>query len=114
MGETFLYFSEQYLAVVYLNGPFKGIVGLLGKIRIKKDFQLGRCHTSEIKLDSRDELASRHHARIIYNNGVYFIEDIGSLNGTFVNAEKIEGMVRLRDGDTIGVGDTKIVFQWED
>lgn len=113
IGDHFLYFSEQYQAIVYLNGPFKGIVGLLGKIKIKKDFQIGRCHTSEIKIDPGDDLASRHHARIIYNNGVYFIEDIGSTNETFVNGEEIEGMVRLKDGDSIGIGGTEMAFRLE-
>ena len=113
IGRHVLYFSERYLAIVYLNGPFKGIVGLLNKIRIKKDFQIGRCHTNEIQITQSDELASRHHARIIYNNGSYFIEDIGSINGTFVDGQEIEGMARLEHGAMIQVGDTRFGFRLE-
>ena len=80
--------------------------------KIKKDFQIGRCPTNEILIDPNNNRASRHHARIIYNNGMYFIEDIGSLNKTYVNNREIDGLMKLHNGDRIGIGATEMVFQY--
>ncbi len=49
---------------------------------------LGRVGENEITLPDRE--VSRHHARIIRNGKQYHIEDLGSLNGTFVNGERLE------------------------
>jgi pSer/pThr/pTyr-binding forkhead associated (FHA) protein len=41
------------------------------------------------------------------------IEDLGSSNGTFVDDERIEGPVRLREGDVIRLGGTTLEFRYE-
>ena len=51
-----------------------------------------------------DDLASRYHARIIVEPGGVSVEDLGSRNGTYVNGGRIEGRVRLQDGDKIRIG----------
>jgi predicted component of type VI protein secretion system len=48
---------------------------------------------------------SRRHARFVRQSGVVFVEDLGSLNGTRVNGERITGRRRLRDGDLVQIGD---------
>src|SRR5262249_59278814 len=47
---------------------------------------------------------SRHHARIIRDGGLYFVEDLGSSNGTFLNGERIQERHPLTDNDTIQIG----------
>lgn len=49
---------------------------------------------------------SRRHARIIQENGQFFVEDLNSVNYTFVNRQKLEpGVARaIRDGDEIRLG----------
>ena len=69
----------------------------------------------DIDLDADDPEAkvSRRHARITLNNGQYFLEDLGSTNGTFVNRGKrlIPGYRQiLNDGDEIIVGKTFLRF----
>ena len=49
------------------------------------------------------EVISRHHAKIIYDSNEWYIIDMTSLNGTFVNDIKV-GKSRLADGDTIQFG----------
>jgi NADH dehydrogenase len=54
-----------------------------------------------------DEYLSRHHARISHSPGSEpVIEDLGSMNGTLVNGERLRGSRVLQDGDTIKVGHT--------
>src|SRR6266700_2142121 len=69
----------------------------------------------DVDLDDDDPEAkvSRRHARIMRDEGDYFIEDLGSTNGTFVNRGRrlIPGNRQvLRDGDEIIVGKTFLRF----
>lgn len=54
---------------------------------------------------------SRHHAQILESHGSYFLEDLRSRNGTYLNGEQLEGRTELTDGDEIRVCD--IVLQFE-
>lgn len=70
----------------------------------------------DIDLDAHDPEAkvSRKHARILFQNGLYTVEDLGSTNGTFVNRGRrlIPGNPHLlKDGDEIIVGKTFLRFQ---
>jgi hypothetical protein len=69
----------------------------------------------DIDLDADDPEAkvSRRHARIVRRNGQYYIEDLGSTNGTFINRGRrlLPGDRQpLRDGDEIIVGKTFLRF----
>jgi hypothetical protein len=69
----------------------------------------------DVDLDAYDPDAkvSRRHARIIYRNSVYMIEDLGSTNGTFVNRGRrlLPGSPQvLTEGDEIIVGKTFLRF----
>ena len=68
----------------------------------------GRHPDSEIFLD--DITVSRRHAEIVRNDGGYSLKDVGSLNGTYLNRERIEGAVPLRNGDELQIGKFKLVF----
>ncbi len=63
---------------------------------------IGRQPDAAIYLESL--AVSRHHARIVCENGVYFVEDTGSSNGTYVNGHKIAGRVPLGERDTLQIG----------
>ena len=47
---------------------------------------------------------SRRHARLFFQNGEYFIEDLGSSNGTFVNRQRLSAPHQLQDGDQLHLG----------
>jgi hypothetical protein len=69
----------------------------------------------DVDLDTHDDDAkvSRRHARIRRNNGSYFIEDLGSTNGTYVNRGRrlLPGNTQiLNDGDEVIVGKTFLRF----
>jgi hypothetical protein len=70
-------------------------------------FELGR--TREADLFLRDPEVSRQHARFESNNGVVYLEDRKSSNGTFLNGRRLTEAIELREGDEIDVGTTRLV-----
>ena len=53
---------------------------------------------------------SRKHAQVLAESGRFYIEDMGSRNGTKLNGERISGRAALKDGDLIGISSEKIRF----
>jgi hypothetical protein len=70
--------------------------------------RLGRHPDSEISLD--DITVSRRHAEIERTPQGYVARDAGSLNGTYVNQQRIDGSVLLQQGDEVQVGKFRLVF----
>lgn len=70
---------------------------------------LGRHPESDIFLD--DITVSRRHAEVRLADDGFVVSDVGSLNGTYLNRERIEGSsIRLTSGDEVQVGKFKLVF----
>lgn len=70
---------------------------------------VGRGPGCSIPID--DTYASQQHARIFREGEGYFIEDLGSTNGTYVNGRKIAYPLSLRPGDRIKIGKTVFEFR---
>lgn len=51
-----------------------------------------------------DSSVSHRHARIYHSDGEWYVEDLGSTNGTFVNDRPLTRPVVLRPGDTVSIG----------
>ena len=68
---------------------------------------IGRSPDCGIFLD--DVTVSRKHAVLSQRNGVFTIEDQGSLNGTFVNRKRVES-AELEDGDELQIGKYRLTF----
>ena len=62
----------------------------------------------ECALVLEDDFASGRHARIFHRDGAWFVEDLGSTNGTFVGTERLTGPVRVEAGSTLRIGKTVI------
>ena len=76
-----------------------------GETRVfRSDFTAGRQGT----LPVGDEHASSHHARFQYAHSFWYVEDLGSTNGTFLNGRRILAAQRLRKGDKIRIGRTTL------
>jgi hypothetical protein len=65
---------------------------------------LGRDVNNSIVLD--DEFASATHAALTYRGRAWYVEDLGSTNGTFVNEQKLAAPAMLQPGDKVRVGQT--------
>ena len=57
-----------------------------------------------------DNAISRRHAELTPDDGLWYIRDLDSQNGTYVNGTRIRDRTRLRAGDQIRVGQTLLVF----
>jgi len=53
-----------------------------------------------------DEFVSAKHCRIFSENGTFFLEDLGSTNGTSIEGMDVEGKSVLREGQSIQIGIT--------
>lgn len=69
---------------------------------------LGRADECDITVSMSK--VSRLHARLEFIEGVYFISDAGSTNGTFVNGHRIVGLHPLQHRDEIGLSDPRMLF----
>ena len=69
---------------------------------------IGRSPDNDIFLD--DVTVSRKHAVLVQSGGEFRIEDLGSLNGTFVNRRRIDAATRLESGDEVQIGKYRLSF----
>jgi len=89
--------------LVVQRGPGSGSRFLLDKDVV----HAGRNPDSDIFLD--DVTVSRHHAEFHRTGDTFTVSDSGSLNGTYVNRDRID-TVHLTDGDEVQVGKYRLVF----
>jgi hypothetical protein len=68
---------------------------------------IGRSPDADVFLD--DVTVSRNHALLVKRRDGLYIDDLGSLNGTYVNRRRIESE-RLQDGDEIQIGKYKLSY----
>ncbi|MGH2933536.1 MAG: FHA domain-containing protein [Gaiellaceae bacterium] len=68
---------------------------------------IGRSPDCQVFLD--DVTVSRRHAAVVNREGRWFVEDQGSLNGTFVNRRRVES-AELSDGDELQIGKYRLTF----
>jgi pSer/pThr/pTyr-binding forkhead associated (FHA) protein len=89
--------------LVVLRGPNTGARFLLDSDEVST----GRHPDSDIFLD--DVTVSRKHATFRREGDVFLVRDAGSLNGTYVNRERIDEAT-LRTGDEVQIGKFRLVF----
>lgn len=95
--------AEASGAFVVRQGPKRG-----SRIALESDeVTIGRHPESDIFLD--DVTVSRRHAIVRPVGAGHSVEDAGSLNGTYVNQNRVETAV-LNDGDEVQVGKFKLVY----
>ncbi len=92
--------------LVVKRGPNAGSRFALGQGQTT----IGRHPDSDIFLD--DVTVSRRHAEIYHNGAAFTVTDVGSLNGTYLNRERIE-RAELQNGDEVQIGKFRLVFLHE-
>lgn len=70
---------------------------------------LGRAPTNTVAL--ADDTASLEHALVTLRGGQWWLEDLGSRNGTTVNGTKIDQPVVVSAGDVIGIGRARLMLE---
>jgi pSer/pThr/pTyr-binding forkhead associated (FHA) protein len=92
--------------LVVKRGPNAGSRFTLGPTQTT----IGRHPGSDIFLD--DVTVSRRHAEVHRDGGNFTVADVGSLNGTYLNRERIE-QAELHSGDELQIGKFRLVFLHE-
>jgi hypothetical protein len=95
---------QQWPALVVTSGPRTGQSFTIAGGRVT----LGRDADADITLDSHS--VSRHHAAVHRDGDQVVVEDLGSTNGTYLNADRLTGPARLAVGDTLRLGDVELQF----
>lgn len=123
LGVTMLLFAAGVIAA---NPRFRVArdVGRLAPMRVELDvvdrdgehFQevltpavIGRGTDADVVVDDPD--VSRHHARLEDENGVVYVSDLDSANGTFLNGRRLRQAIEVRSGDRIDVGTARLVVK---
>ncbi|HJR19783.1 MAG TPA: FHA domain-containing protein [Actinomycetota bacterium] len=89
--------------LVVKRGPNAGSTFLLDKDRTSA----GRHPSSDIFLD--DITVSRRHAEVMREGQRFLVKDVGSLNGTYINRERVD-VAELASGDELQIGKFKLMF----
>jgi hypothetical protein len=98
--------SDAWLVVVKGGGLDSGErFDLFGGVSI------GRSGEADVRIE--DRFASQIHVRIYPRAGSYYVEDMNSTNGTFLNGERLDGDAQLAHLDAIEIGDTEFRFELE-
>ncbi|MGI9022853.1 MAG: FHA domain-containing protein FhaB/FipA [Acidimicrobiales bacterium] len=68
------------------------------------ELTMGRAEGCQVTID--DTYVSQLHARLFRRDNQYFVEDLGSTNGTYLNRRKVTAPAAIRKGDRLQVGKT--------
>ncbi len=76
---------------------------------LAEELTVGRAGGCQITLD--DTYVSQLHARVFRRDGQFYVEDLGSTNGTYLNRKKVTAPIAIRKGDRLQIGKTVMELQ---
>ena len=91
--------APQQYQLVMRTGPNTGKTYTL----VASEVSIGRDPSNDIVIN--DAEVSRKHARLLFQDGDYVLEDLGSTNGSYANGQRLMGPHRLRHGDLVLLGE---------
>jgi pSer/pThr/pTyr-binding forkhead associated (FHA) protein len=71
-------------------------------VPLQESLTVGRAASCDLVVE--DNYVSNVHARIFLRDGSYFVEDLGSTNGTYMNRTKVAAPMAIRPGDEVRMG----------
>jgi predicted component of type VI protein secretion system len=96
--------------LMIMSGPDDGTLLKLPAPHLPDGYVLGRREDCDVVLPY-DSQISRTHARLTYTDGVWYVEDMGSKNGTYVGKHKVEHRIMIESGHMFRMGRTWIRVQ---
>jgi pSer/pThr/pTyr-binding forkhead associated (FHA) protein len=76
---------------------------------LAEELTVGRAAGCQITMD--DTYVSQLHARVFRRDGQFYVEDLGSTNGTYLNRKKVTAPIAIRRGDRLQIGKTVMELQ---
>lgn len=86
--------------------------GVASRQFIQRDIIIGRNQACDYLIE--DQIVSAEHARLSYHHNLWWVEDLHSTNGTFLNQERVVSPTVLTSGDQIQIGEVTLKVQMED
>jgi len=106
-GKKLLNSKKVSARLTILNGKDNGSTFEL----YKNEISIGRDSKNLVVL--HDHQASKNHAEILFDEGNFWIDDLNSRNGVFINGKKLHRKEKLVNGNIIKIGCTILKFQSE-
>lgn len=78
-------------------------------LELEGGLTIGRSAAADVSI--ADQYVSHMHARILRRGAYYFVEDLGSTNGTFLNDIRVAGSAQLKVHDTLRMGQTVLRYE---
>ncbi len=75
---------------------------------IQDELTIGRSSDNNVFI--KDPFVSKKHLKIVQDEGDYYLEDLSSANGTYLNEDRVEDVVKLESGDILKVGNIEFLF----
>lgn len=76
---------------------------------VKENTLIGRSKRCQVYID--DPFLSKNHARIFLKDGSFYVEDLESTNGSFLNGRRLSNQpVRIKDSDKLSFGNISFIF----
>lgn len=94
------------ILIIYQKGKKKEELTL----SLKESLIVGRSDLSDICFE--DDRLSRQHFALEFDGKRYFVTDLDTTNGTYLNGKRINGMTRLKKNDRIRAGGLEIMIRW--
>ncbi len=101
--------DEPALADLTVVAGADGILNRVFSLHTTKQL-IGRDRETQICLGEHDKGVSRNHACLLWEDGTFFVQDLASTSGTYVNEQRVIKQA-LKDDDIIKLGRTKLVFR---
>lgn len=79
------------------------------ELPLEGGLSIGRAENNGLAVD--DQFMSHMHARILRRGAFFYVEDLGSTNGTFINDQRITGDAQLRVHDELRFGETVLRYE---
>ncbi len=76
--------------------------------RTQSGVVLGRSASCHVVLKSPS--VGRNHGKVLFQGGAYLYKDLGSVNGSFINGERVQADTPLKDGDSVRLGEVVVRF----
>ena len=76
----------------------------VGTFRLTEPLEIGRSESCRVRID--DTYVSQVHAKLYGKNGAWYVEDLGSTNGTYLNDQRVASPAEVHAGDVVRVGKT--------
>ena len=99
---TQIFLNEKSQLQASITGISSAQIGLIYLLDKGKDSIVGSGIDTDIHIN--DKGVSRQHVRVYYSNENYYIEDLQSSNGTYVNGERLTSAKEIENGDLISIG----------